>query len=87
MSSIFDASASLKQLPEPLVQQFQFTEEESLLCLGLVQGKTLDDLADEFHISRAVIRSYYHRLLQKTGTDNEAKLVSRVLSSPAVAAC
>lgn len=86
MASIFDASAGLKQLPESIVQQFQFTEEESVLCLGLVQGKTLDDLADEFHISRAILRSHYNRLLQKTGADNEAKLVSRVLSSPAVAA-
>lgn len=84
MSSIFDASANLKQLPESVVRQYQFTEEESVLCLGLVQGKTLDDMADEFHLSRAVIRSYYHRVLQKTGADNEAKLVSRVLSDQAV---
>lgn len=85
MSSVFDSSPGLKKLPESVVRQFQFTEEESVLCLGLVQGKSLDDLADEFHVSRAAIRSYFHRLLQKTGTDNEAKLVSRVLSSPAVA--
>lgn len=57
-----------------------------MLCLGLVQGKSLDDLAEEFSVSRAAIRNYYHRLLQKTGTDNEAKLVSRVLSTPAVIA-
>lgn len=86
MSSIFDASASLKQLPESIVRQFEFTEEESVLCLGLVQGKTLDDMADEFHVSRAVLRGHFNRLLKKTGADNEAKLVSRLLSIPVVLA-
>ena len=85
MTSVYDTSASLKRLPASIVQQFQFTEEESVLCLGLVQGKTLDDLADEFHMSRAILRIRFDRLLQKTGADNEAKLVSRVLSDPAVA--
>ncbi len=86
MTSVYDTSASLKQLPATIVQQYQFTEEESVLCLGLVQGKTLDDMADEFHQPRSILRYQFGRLLQKTGTDNEAKLVSRVLSDPAVGA-
>lgn len=83
-ASVYEVSASLKQLPTSIVQQFQFTEEESVLCLGLVQGKTLDDLADEFHKPRALLRSQFDSLLEKTGTDTEAKLVSRLLSNPAV---
>ena len=83
-ASVYEVSANLKQLPPTIVQQFKFTEEESVLCLGLVQGKTLDDLADEFHKPRALLRTQFDSLLQKTGTDNEAKLVSRLLSDPAV---
>lgn len=86
MSSVYETSASLKRLPASIVSQFKFTEEESVLCLGLVQGKTLDDMAAEFHTSRAALRNHFDRLLQKTGADNEAKLITRVLSDPAVAA-
>ncbi len=85
MPSVYDTSASLKRLPESIVHQFRFTEEESVLCLGLVQGKTLDDLADEFKQPRGVLREQFDQLLQKTGTDTEAKLISRLLSDPAVA--
>ena len=85
MASVYDTSAGLKRLPASIIRQFQFTELESVVCLGLVQGKTLDDMADEYHTSRAVLRDQFIRLLQKTGADNEAKLVTRVLSDPAVA--
>ena len=81
MTSIYEASAGLKVLPAAIVQQFQFTEEESVLCLGLVQGKSIDDMADEIHQSREAVRQQFHNLLETTGTDNEAKLVTVVLSS------
>jgi hypothetical protein len=81
MTSIYEASAGLKVLPTTVVQQFKFTEAESVLCLGLVQGKSIDDVADENHQPRAILRDQFHNLLVKTGTDNEAKLVTVVLSS------
>ncbi len=81
MTSIYEASAGLTVLPTTVVQQFHLTEEESILCLGLVQGKSLDDVADEIHQSREILRDRFHNLLEKTGTDNEAKLVTVVLSS------
>ncbi len=80
-TSIYDTSAGLKVLPSAIVRQFQLSAEESLLCLGLVQGKSLDDMADELHQSRAILRGQFHSLLVKTGTDTEAKLVTTVLSN------
>lgn len=84
MTSVFKTSAELKNLPAEIVQQFRLTDAESLLCLGLVQGKSLDDLADEFSQSRTLLRSQFASLLAKTGTDTEAKLVTTVLSDPSV---
>ncbi|MCP3907226.1 MAG: hypothetical protein GY712_04345 [Oceanicoccus sp.] len=81
MTSIFEASAELKVLPTAVVQQFKLTKEESVLCLGLVQGKSIDDVADEVHQPREILRHQFHTLLEKTGTDTEAKLVTVVLSS------
>ena len=63
-----------------VVQQFKFTEAESFVCLGIVQGKSLDDLADELQQSRVVLRRQFQSLLIKTGADTEAKLVTKVLS-------
>ena len=81
MTSIYEASAELTVLPTDIVQQFKLTEEESVLCLGLVQGKSIDDVADEVHQPRSILRDQFHNLLEKTGTDSEAKLVTVVLSN------
>jgi DNA-binding NarL/FixJ family response regulator len=83
--SVYQASASLKKLPVEIIQQFRLSAEESQLCLGLVQGKSLDDMADELCQSRAILRRQYNSLLSKVGTNTEAKLVTTVLSSPCVA--
>lgn len=84
MPSVYETSAELTTLPIAIAQQFNFTEAESDLCLGLVQGKSLDDIADEYQQPRDRLRHRLHSLLIKTGTDNEAKLVTVVLSSPAL---
>ncbi len=83
MSSIFEASASMTQLPVNIIQQFNFTEAESRLCLALVQGKSLDDIADEYQQPRSKLRGQFDTLLDKTGTDTEAKLITVVLAKTA----
>jgi hypothetical protein len=80
VASIYETSAGLKCLPLSVVQQFNFTDAESFVCLGLVQGKSLDDLADESRQSRVILRQQFQSILIKTGTDTEAKLVTKVLS-------
>lgn len=80
MTSIYETSAGLTSLPLAIVQRFNLTEQESFVCLGLLQGKSLDDMADEFNISRVILRQQFNNLLLKTGTNTEAKLVTKVLS-------
>jgi DNA-binding NarL/FixJ family response regulator len=82
MGSVFERSADLTVLPPAIVQQFKFTDDESRICLALVQGKTLDDIADEQSRSRNYLRHQFFNLLQKTGTNTEAKLVTVLLSRP-----
>ena len=84
-TSVYETSAGLKSLPSAIVRQFSLSAEESQLCLGLVQGKSLDDMADELRRPRSVLRHQFNSLLTKTGTDTEAKLVTTVLSDPSVA--
>lgn len=80
VKSVYEASAAFTKLPESIVQHFNFCPVESSLCLGLIQGKPLDDVADESGQPRELLRAYFHKLLMKTDTDNEAKLVSVLLS-------
>ena len=81
MTSIYDLSANLTQLPVSVVQHFNFTAAESNLCLGLVQGKTLGEIAQDATQTREELRLQFDTLLTKTGTDNESKLISVVLSN------
>ncbi len=81
MTSVYERSARLKVLPLSVAQLFDFTEEESALCLGLVQGKSLSDIADECDFSRVELRAQFKSLLTKTGADSIAKLVVIVLRS------
>lgn len=80
MASVFETSAGLTVLPSAVARQFDLTESESRLCLGLVQGKSLDDIAEEYSQPRQAMRDQFGRLLVKTGTDTEAKLVTILLS-------
>jgi len=80
VKSVFEASAGLSELPSVVVEQLNLSAIESSLCLGLIQGKPVEDIADECCQPRELIRAYFHKLLMKTGTDNEAKLVAVLLS-------
>ena len=81
MGSVFESNARLRDLPAAVARKFNFTRAEAQLCLGLLQGKTLSELADEQFDERSVVQQRYESLLAKTDTDTEAKLVTVVLSS------
>lgn len=80
MKSVFETSAGLTKLPSAVVEQLNLSVIESSLCLGLIQGKPVEDIAEDCCQPRELIRAYFHKLLMKTGTDNEAKLVAVLLS-------
>ena len=80
VKSVFEASAGLTELPSIIVERLNLSAIESNVCLGLIQGKQLDEIAEDHCHSRESIRVYFRKLLIKTGTDNEAKLVAVLLS-------
>ena len=80
MKSVFEASAGLTELPSIIVERLNLSAIESNVCLGLIQGKQLDEIAEDHCHPRESIRVYFRKLLIKTGTDNEAKLVAVLLS-------
>ena len=55
---------------------FDLSPAEIRAANGLVQGKTVDDLATQFSLSRETIRSQIKGLLAKTGMSRQADLVA-----------
>ena len=56
------------------------------MALGMVAGKTADEIAEERGVSVGTVRTQLKALLQKTETDRQAELVRLLLTIPTVAA-
>jgi DNA-binding CsgD family transcriptional regulator len=68
---------SSQTLPDDLLSGlFDLSPAEIRAANGLLGGKTIDDLAVEFGLSRETIRSQMKAVLAKTGTARQADLVS-----------
>lgn len=66
-----------------LKTQFCLTSAEARLLGELANGKSLEDIALEFEISKNTARAQLRNLFDKTGATRQAQLVKLVLSSPA----
>ncbi|WP_114417210.1 helix-turn-helix transcriptional regulator [Marinospirillum perlucidum] len=67
--------------PEQWKDLFGFSDAEARVCLGLCQGKSVDQLADELCRETSTLRSHIKSLLRKTNTQRQAELVALVLNS------
>ena len=68
----------------PQVQSlFQLTPREAALTVILCAGRTLVEAAQELGITEQTARSYSREIFQKTGTNRQADLIRRVLTSVA----
>ncbi len=74
--------------PQAPVERLQHylgvTQAEAALVLWLVQGRRVEDAADELGISVNTARTQLKRALAKTGTGRQAELVRLALSTPAM---
>ena len=66
-----------------LIRLFSFTRAESRLVLALLNGRRLEEAADDFHVSMNTVRTQLKQVFLKTDTNRQAELVKLVLSSPA----
>jgi DNA-binding CsgD family transcriptional regulator len=68
---------SSQTLPDDLLNGlFDLSPAEIRAANGLLEGKTIDDLAARFGLSRETIRSQMKAVLAKTGTARQSDLVS-----------
>jgi len=71
--------------PRALLQKlFQLTGSEAKIVQGLVEGKSLEEIAPEAGITIGSARTYLKQVFAKTGTNRQADLVRMVLTSPAM---
>jgi DNA-binding CsgD family transcriptional regulator/PAS domain-containing protein len=68
---------------EVLMQLFGFTRAEARLAMQLAQGATLDEAAENLHISRNTVKSHLSSVFSKTGVARQANLVQLILRSVA----
>lgn len=69
-------------LPLPLLRELLgLTVQEARLALGLANGLSLDEVAEELGVSRSTVRSHLNSAFQKTGCHQQSALVSLVLGS------
>ncbi len=72
---------------EPLALQtlFGLTPAEARLAVSLADGKTLEEVAQNAHVSLNTAKTQLRIAFEKTGTHRQAELVKLVLSQPRIA--
>jgi DNA-binding CsgD family transcriptional regulator len=63
-----------------LARSYRLSPAEMLVCQLLVQGLTLNEIADQRDVSADTVKSQVRAIYTKTGTKNRAELVRRALS-------
>lgn len=67
---------------EAVAQLYGLSPAETRLALALSRGLRLDEIADEFGISRNTVSYTMKNLFRKTETDRQADLISLFIASP-----
>ena len=70
--------------PKALQEFFGLTRAESRLTLALVNGSDLDDISEQYHVSKHTLRTQLKSVYAKTECRRQAELVVKVLTSPAI---
>jgi DNA-binding NarL/FixJ family response regulator len=80
---ISDPEQHTKVDQEALRRLYGFTRSEASVVSLLVQGKSLEDAADELCVSFNTVRTHLQRIFQKTETNRQGQLLSLLLNGPA----
>lgn len=73
--------AELPALGQHLAALYGLTPREVCMLMPLLQGATIDDIADTMGIAVATARTHLNNLFAKTGTSRQADLVQKVLKA------
>ncbi len=66
-------------VPAHIVQRYELSPKEVRLTVGLLQGKSLATLADEFSVSTHTLRAQIKSVFRKTNVSSQAALILLVL--------
>ena len=69
------------QVEEQLKQLYQLTNAEARLANGIINGLSLEQIAEETEVKYSTLKSYLKVIFQKTGTNKQHELVSCILKN------
>lgn len=79
---VTDPERRLSSVAEAVAQLYGLSPAETRIALALSRGLRLDEIADEFGISRNTVGYTMKNLFRKTETDRQADLISLFIASP-----
>ena len=79
---VTDPERRLSAAAEAVAQLYGLSPAETRLALALARGLRVDEIADEFNISRNTVSYTLKNLFRKTETDRQADLISLFIASP-----
>lgn len=68
-------------IAKPIAALFGLTPREVTILVPMLEGKTIEEIAESLGISIATARTHLARLFTKTGTGRQADLVQKVMSA------
>ncbi len=75
------SSPTVSESPsEAFLAKYAITEREREIILKVIQGKSNSDIASEFVISLATVKTHLHNIYTKIGVDSRYDLLARVRS-------
>src|SRR5579864_6564341 len=78
-----DPESQVEPSDKMLGRLFGLTPAEARLAGSLMQGTSLEQSAEEFHLSRNTVRSQLRSVFDKTATKRQGELIRLLWSSPA----
>lgn len=70
--------------PEILCGLYGLTKSEARLATELAQGRSLDEIADTYHVSKHTLRTQLKSIFSKTGLKRQPDLIRLILGGPAI---
>lgn len=77
-------AAQVKVEPKSLQAIYGLSRAESRLTVAIVNGQSLEEIAELYHVSKHTLRTQLKSIYRKTDCRRQAELVVKVLTSPAI---
>ena len=79
---VIDTEQRAKVSGDTLVRLYNLTPSETRVALMLIDGKRLDQIAEELEVAQTTVVFHLKNLFRKTDTNRQADLVRVLLSVP-----